>query len=195
MLEQTKLRDAAWFNLDENFRSSWNAALDLKNECVAKWWLPVLLDSKDNISFHKLLQQLRNQLTKDIFDGVAVEAAKQQGLIKTLPNEFSGDGDKSVLMQCAASGNESGVRLLIAASADVLYKDKVLKIKLKSELICCGKRGNQVSGAIITSCIQFRTEILCFIIVSSPGHFPSKTTLPFKDQLMIKTEEKLLHLL
>jgi len=129
MLKQTKGHEATWFNVDENFRSSWNTALDLKNKCVVQWWLPLFRDSPDDVTFNNLLRKLKSRLTEADVKNTAVETAKHQleGLIQVSPDETVGSGDheRTAFMQCAASANLPGLRILIAASADIHQIDKV----------------------------------------------------------------------
>ena len=134
MLEQTLAREAGWFNKDENFRSSWNAALDLKNESVAEWWLPVMLGASGDNSFFKLLSKQQALLTKGAVEHAALGYAKRQGLIREALHEVGATGE-TVLMRIAAAGDALGLRILVTASADVTQKDKV---GITHHAILCG---------------------------------------------------------
>jgi hypothetical protein len=123
-LIQTKALPGAWFNHDENFRKSWNEALNLKNQCVMHWWLPVLLSIPDETDFRSMLEQ-RKSATPGALTHVANAAAVDRKLIRGHIDELSEDTGDTALMRCSAAGDQEGVRVLICASADVHVKDKV----------------------------------------------------------------------
>jgi hypothetical protein len=132
-LIETKALPGAWFNHDENFRKSWNDALDLKNQGVAHWWLPVLLNIPDETKFRSMLEH-RKSATPGALAHVAKAVAVERKLIKVHIDEVSEDTGETALMRCAAAGDHEGVRILLCASADKRVKDKVGICNLQVDL-------------------------------------------------------------
>ena len=123
-----------------SFGRSWNEALALKNAVGAEWAFPRLLDAAGtgagSGSFPVALAELEDVFTPVAIARVALALARSEGLVRAAVDEAdpARDGASPLVAACARdcpAGEPDRatvrrhVRILLAARADLNYRDKV----------------------------------------------------------------------